>query len=81
MVCFIITLVFELQTSLSEGVKTGLDLVLLTLDLQNTDVMKIHTHTGAGRYIACDCHAHLVSKAGSVISGKSPSPAFKWSGI
>ncbi len=35
----------------------------------------------AGRYIACDCHAHLVSKASSVISAKSPSPAFKWSDI
>ncbi len=23
----------------------------------------------AGRYIACDSHAHLVSKAGSLISG------------
>ncbi len=34
-----------------------------------------------GRYIACDVHAHLVSKAGSLISAKSPSPVFKWSGI
>ncbi len=34
-----------------------------------------------GRYIACDMHAHLVSKAGSLISAKSPSPVFKWSGI
>ncbi len=25
----------------------------------------------AGRYIACDCHAYLVCKAGSVISAKS----------
>ncbi len=31
----------------------------------------------AGRYIACDDHAHLVSKAGSVIGTKSPSPVFK----
>ncbi len=30
--------------------------------------------------IACDSHAHLVSKAGSVIGSKSPSLAFKWSG-
>ncbi len=29
--------------------------------------------------IECDYHAHLVSKAGSVIGTKSPSPAFKWS--
>ncbi len=35
----------------------------------------------AGRYISCDMHAHLVSKAGSLISGKSPSPVFKWSSI
>ncbi len=35
----------------------------------------------AGRYIECDDHAHLVSKAGSVISAKSPSLAFKWSDI
>ncbi len=28
------------------------------------------------RYIACDSRAHLVSKDGSVISSKSPSPAF-----
>ncbi len=34
----------------------------------------------AGRYIACDCHAHLVSKTGYVIIGKSPSRVFKWSG-
>ncbi len=31
--------------------------------------------------IACDIHAHLVSKAGSVISSKSPSHAFRWSSI
>ncbi len=28
----------------------------------------------AGRYIACDMHVHVVSKAGSLISGKPPSP-------
>ncbi len=33
----------------------------------------------AGRYIACDSHAHLVSKAGSMISAKSPLTALKWS--
>ncbi len=37
--------------------------------------------TRAARYFACDSHAHLVSKDGSVISSKSPSPVFKWSGI
>ncbi len=31
--------------------------------------------------IQCNDHAHLVSKAGSVISSKSPSRAFRWSGI
>ncbi len=30
---------------------------------------------------ACDSHAHLVSKDSFVISRKSPSPVFKWSGI
>ncbi len=28
----------------------------------------------AARYIACDSHVHLISKDGSVISRKSPSP-------
>ncbi len=32
----------------------------------------------AAGYIACDCHAYLISKAGSVISNKSPSRAFRW---
>ncbi len=31
-----------------------------------------------GQYISCDMHAHLVSKAGSLITGKSPSPVFKY---
>ncbi len=35
----------------------------------------------AARLIECDCHAHLVSKAGSVISSKSPLPDFRWSSI
>ncbi len=39
------------------------------------------THTRAAWFIECDCHAHLVSKAGSVISSKSPSPVFRWSSI
>jgi len=33
--------------------------------------------TRAGRYIARYCYAHLISKAGSLISSKSPSHAFK----
>ncbi len=36
--------------------------------------------TRAVQLIACDFHAHPVSKAGSVIGTKSPSPAFRWSG-
>jgi len=32
----------------------------------------------AGRYIAQYYYAHLISKAGSLISSKSPSPAFRW---
>ncbi len=36
--------------------------------------------TRAVQLIACDSHAHLVSKASSVIGCKSPSPVFKWSG-
>ncbi len=35
----------------------------------------------AARLIECDCHVSLVSKAGSVISSKCPSTAFKWSTI
>ncbi len=35
----------------------------------------------AVQIIECDDHAHFASKAGSVISSKSPSPAFRWSGI
>uniref|UniRef100_A0A672R9B2 SRC kinase signaling inhibitor 1-like n=1 Tax=Sinocyclocheilus grahami TaxID=75366 RepID=A0A672R9B2_SINGR len=35
--------------------------------------------SGSTRHTAGDCHAHFVSKAGSVISSKSPSPAFRWS--
>ncbi len=30
--------------------------------------------TWAARLIECDCHVHFDSKAGSVISSKSPSP-------
>ncbi len=33
-----------------------------------------YTHTRAVQLIACDSHAHLVSKAGSMIASKSPSP-------
>ncbi len=33
----------------------------------------------AVQLIEFDSHAHLVSKAGSVIGGKSPSPVFKLS--
>ncbi len=40
----------------------------------------IYIKIRAVQLIACDSHAHLVSKAGSVIGGKSPSPVFKWSG-
>jgi len=32
----------------------------------------------AARLIARYCYAHLISKAGSLISSKSPSPAFRW---
>ncbi len=34
----------------------------------------------AVQLIEFDSHAHLVSKAGSVIGAKSPSPVFKLSG-
>ncbi len=37
--------------------------------------------TRAALLIECDCHAYLLSKAGSVIIRKSPSPAFRWSSI
>ncbi len=45
------------------------------------DYMIIWFVIRAARLIKCDCHAHLVSKAGSVINSKSPSPAFRWSSI
>ncbi len=35
----------------------------------------------AVQIIECDDHVHLVSKAGSVVSSKSPSRAFRWSSI
>ncbi len=35
----------------------------------------------AVQLIVLDYHAHPVSKAGFLISSKSPSPAFRWSGI
>ncbi len=42
--------------------------------------MTVKTHAArAVQLIACNSHAHSVSKAGSVIGGKSPSPVFKWS--
>ncbi len=34
-------------------------------------------YSRAVQLIEFDSHAHLVSKAGSVIGGKSPSPVFK----
>uniref|UniRef100_A0A673G144 Solute carrier family 45 member 4 n=1 Tax=Sinocyclocheilus rhinocerous TaxID=307959 RepID=A0A673G144_9TELE len=46
-----------------------------------TPVKYLTCYTRAARLIECDSHAHLVSKAGSVISSKSPSPAFRWSSI
>ncbi len=44
-------------------------------------IYNVYIYFRAARYIACDSHAHLVSKDGSAISRKSPSPVFKWSGI
>ncbi len=42
--------------------------------------MTVKTHAArAVQLIACNSHAHLVSKAGSVIGDKSPSLVFKWS--
>ncbi len=35
----------------------------------------------AVQLIEYDCHAHLINKAASVISSKSPSHAFRWSSI
>ncbi len=41
---------------------------------------QVNNTSRAVQLIACDFHVHLVSKAGSVIGGKSLSPVFKWSG-
>ncbi len=46
-----------------------------------TNIIHNNASTSAAGLIECDSHAHLVSKAGSVISSKSPSGAFRWSGI
>ncbi len=39
------------------------------------------THSRDAQYFVCDSLAHLVSKDVSVISSKSPSAVFKWSGF
>ncbi len=46
-----------------------------------TDCCFASVKSRAARLIECDSHVHLVSKAGSVISGKSPSYAFRRSSI
>ncbi len=38
------------------------------------------TFYSAVQLIACNSHAHIISKAGSMIGTKLPSPAFRWSG-
>ncbi len=48
---------------------------------EEKNIYILYIYSRAARYIACDSHAHLVSRDGSVISRKSPSPVFKWSGI
>ncbi len=42
-------------------------------------VLRIIILSRAVQLIACDSHAHLISKAGSVIGGTFPSPVFSWS--
>ncbi len=44
------------------------------------NIITLFSTTRAVQLIECDCHEHLISKTGSVIGGKSPSPAFRWSG-
>ncbi len=51
-----------------------MNMSLLILPVQNQIKYR------AVQLIEFDSHAHLVSKAGSVIGAKSPSPVFKLSG-
>ncbi len=46
----------------------------------DSNIMPSEIQITAVQLIAFNSQAHLVSKAGSVIGAKSPSPAFKWSG-
>ncbi len=60
--------------------KTGEMMLKIQRHHRNNYILKYKT-VRAGGYIEHDYHAHLVSEAGSVISGKSPSPVFRWSSI
>ncbi len=42
--------------------------------------MVFEAHGRAVQLIEFDYHAHLLSKSGFLISSKSPSPSFRWSG-
>ncbi len=56
---------------------------VLPCHLYSSQHLKAHLHqiwTRAVQLIKFDSHAHLVSKAGSMIGTKSPSPVFKLSG-
>ncbi len=60
----------------------GFDMLKVTLRVcTKSHIFEYSICNRAARYIACNWHAHLVSKAGSVIIHKSPSPVFKWNGI
>ncbi len=43
--------------------------------------LDLNWQSRAVQLVEFDYHAHLASKAGSMISSKSPSPAFRFSGI
>ncbi len=51
-----------------------------TLEGKRPTVSQIVTYSRAVQLIEFDSHAHLISKASSVIGSKSPSPVFKRSG-
>ncbi len=56
----------------------GFDMLKVTLRVcTKSHIFEYSICNRAARYIACNWHAHLVSKAGSVIIYKSPSPVFK----
>ncbi len=78
----------ELNSAVLKDMRSNKDniaITVLAVDITKKESKSRSVHlcvyTRAARYIACDSHAYLISKDSSVISRKSPSTVFKWSGI